>query len=317
MAMTPSTGFMIETMWTSTLASKLDKIDCSQVLAAVLKGDRELLGHIKMGPPAHNIQVDWIEDSLNPCTFEAYSAEVSTTMTLITSFSSTASVQNIVREGAIIAPFAPANASGADFLLEVTSVHTTTGIDTAQGAYGSTVWTTVDTTTTWLVVAQPKKDTDDASSDISLARTKRSNFMQVFERGLAITQTRKNMDMEAVSNELQLQVKRRTMEIKRELNNAVILGIPTSSGGAFTADSNLRTMMGLVNYIRDPDLDRTREHTTCTSNSAGALTVQNINDLCYKIYGEGGLDDTADPIIVVGPYQQRIISTFEKGGAKD
>ena len=55
------------------LSTKLDKIDCSQVLAAVLKADRQLLGHIKMGAVAHNVEFNWIEDELNAVTFEAMS----------------------------------------------------------------------------------------------------------------------------------------------------------------------------------------------------------------------------------------------------
>ena len=63
MALT-SASFMAEGGYTSSLATKLDKVDCSAVLSAVLKADRELLGHIKMGPPAENIETNWIEDEL-------------------------------------------------------------------------------------------------------------------------------------------------------------------------------------------------------------------------------------------------------------
>jgi hypothetical protein len=308
MAMTPSTGFMTDVGgYGSILASKLDKIDCSQVLAAVLLADRELLGHIKMGPAAYNIQVDWIEDGLQPCTFQAQSAAVSTTMTFVTSFSSSTSVDNVIREGAILAPFKPPN--GADFMTRVTSTNATTGIKIVT--YGSTTWTTVDSTTTWLIVASPYKDVDDASSDISTERSKRHNFTQVFERAVGISQTRKNMSMEAVVDELQYQIKNRTLEIKRELDLSVIKGIAYHDGTNYTGDYNLRSMMGLYWYIRDPNLDKTLEDSTVTSLSA-ALTVAAINDLCYKIYGEGGFDETSDCIIVVGPKQQRVIAAMEK-----
>jgi len=46
--------------FSATLSSKLDKIDCSQVLAAVLIADTNLLGHIRVGPPAKNIEHNWI-----------------------------------------------------------------------------------------------------------------------------------------------------------------------------------------------------------------------------------------------------------------
>jgi len=57
MAMT-STQFMTAPGgFGSTLSTKLDKIDCSQVLRAVLVADKQLLGHIKMGEPGRNIEV--------------------------------------------------------------------------------------------------------------------------------------------------------------------------------------------------------------------------------------------------------------------
>lgn len=56
-----STSFMAAPGgFSATLSNKLDKIDCSQVLSAILKADKQLLGHIKMGMPATNIEVNWI-----------------------------------------------------------------------------------------------------------------------------------------------------------------------------------------------------------------------------------------------------------------
>lgn len=53
-----STNFMTGTGgYGTTLSGKLDKVDCSQVLSAVLLKDTALLGHIRMGAPAENIEV--------------------------------------------------------------------------------------------------------------------------------------------------------------------------------------------------------------------------------------------------------------------
>lgn len=307
MALTPSTGFMTANAFVSGSLTKLDEIDCSAVLKAVLMSDRELLGHIKMGPPAHNIEFQWIEDALNPCTFEASMDDASVSLTIHTTFSATASVANMLREGAIIAPLD--NIVDADFMIRITSAIAATACVCAS--YGSTTWTSVSATVTWMVVASPYKDTDDASEDISLGRTGRRNFMQVFERAVGIDQTRKNISMLAISDELQHQIKLRTLEIKRELDLSVIQGIAYHNGTAYTADYNLRTMMGIISMIRDPNFDKTREDTMVT-DIEGALTVGVINDLAYKIYEAGGLDESSDPIIVVSPKQQRIISAMEK-----
>jgi len=56
--MVASTGFMAAPGgFSATLSNKLDKIDCSQILSAVLLADRQVLGHIPMGKVAHNIEV--------------------------------------------------------------------------------------------------------------------------------------------------------------------------------------------------------------------------------------------------------------------
>jgi len=307
MALTPSTGFMTANAFVSGSLTKLDEVDCSDVLAAVLMADRELLGHIKMGAPAHNVEFQWIEDALNPCTFEALMDDTSVTITIITSFTGTASVANMLREGTIIAPMD--RIVGSTFMIRITSAVAAT--EAVCASYGSTTWVSVTATLTWMVVASPYKDTDDASEDISLGRTGRRNFMQVFERSVGIDQTRKNISMLAITDELQHQIKMRTLEIKRELDLSVIQGLPYHNGTSYTADYNLRTMRGIYWFLRDPNEDKTKEDTMVTS-IGGALTVGVINDLAYKIYEAGGLDESSDPIIVVPPNQQRVISSFDK-----
>jgi len=161
-----------------------------------------------------------------------------------------------------------------------------------------------------MVIAQPYEGILEASSDITLSRTKRFAFTQIFERAVEINQSRKGMDMQADTNELQLQIKRRTMEIKRELDVSVINGI--SYGGTSAGVVEARTMMGIVNWIRDPDVDMTTEDTLVTDNNGAALTVAQLNTMLYNIWNAGGLDEQADPILVVGAAMQRAIAAMEK-----
>jgi hypothetical protein len=303
--MVASTGFMAGPgFFSTTLAAKLDKIDCSQVLAAVLKSDRQLLGHIKMGPVAHNIEFNWIEDDLNAVVFEGCSS-VSGSVE-VSGFTGSASLGNICRDGCLIAVHDSTESGVNDYVLRVTSATGASTLITAS--YGSTTYTTVSTTCNWIVISQPYEDILDASSDISKVRAKRKNFTQIFERAIEITQTRKGMDAEAVVNELQFQIKRRTLEIKRELDISVIHGISYGANG----DLEARTFMGLVNFIRDPDLDMTREDTLVTDNNGAALTVAQLNTMMYNVWDAGGLDEQADPILAVGASLARTISTFER-----
>jgi len=296
-----STSFMAAPGgFSATLANKLDKIDCSQVLAAVLLADKELLGHIKVGGAVHNLEHNWIEDELNAA-YVIASISASNAMT-VTTPATTASLQRVMRKYAIVQP------AGAEFAMNVTATISKMTLTIAK--YASTTW--ADTTATkCYILGMPWADIDDASYDTSKARSKRKNFTQVFERVVQITESRQGMDMEAVTNELSLQTDRRTMEIKRELDMAVIRGMARiSASNTFSADNELRTMAGIIQCIRDYDLDTSNEDDTVTQVSA-ALTIAALNSLCNKIYDQGGLDDSSDPIIVVGAKQARVIASWE------
>lgn len=287
--------------YSTTLAGKLDKLDMSQVLSAVLLKDTALLGHIRMGAPATNIEVNWLEDELNPA-YVLASSGGATTMTVSTGKYTTASLARFLRTGTLLQP------AGTEFLVRMSSTASLeSGITIAvYGGVAKTTWAM----TKCYIVGQPYTDITSASSDMSQARSKRKNWTQIFERAIEITQTRKNMDMEAVVDELQLQIKYRTYEIKRELNMAVLLGMPYGTS-SYSGDRENRTMAGIQCLIRDWDLDATEEDDMVIQASA-ALSVNLINTLAYKIFDAGGLDETSDPIILVGPNQARAIAAFEK-----
>lgn len=304
MALT-SASFMAEGGYGSALLTKLDKIDCSQVLAAVLKADRELLGHIKMGPAATNIECNWIEDELEGTVFQG-TTTTSATMHVV-GLGTSASLDNMFRYKTIIKPL------DGEWYFQVTTTSAASML--GGGVYASTshvsTATATSTSETFIIVGNPFADLDDASNDISAGRAKRRNFCQVFERAVQITQTRKGMDMEAVVDELQHQIKLRTLALKRELDIAVIHGLAYWDGSYKTATTEYRTFQGIINYIRDYDLDNTNEDTLVTQTS-GALTISALNELLYDIWDAGGLDEMSDPIILVGGKQQRVIASWEK-----
>jgi len=288
--------------FSATLSNKLDKVDCSQILRAVLIADKTLLGHIRMGAPATNIECNWIEDALNPA-YIVCSGSANNVITISAGYT-TASVQRFLRKYSVLNP------SGTEVYVNLTT--TVGSLSPTVAAYGSAAWASW-TMTKCFIVAQPWADIDAASSDASITRTKRKNFTQVFERAVEITQTRQGMQMEAVVDELQLQIKNRTLEIKSLLDRSVILGYArASASNTYSADNELRTMAGIIQLIRDYNLDSTNEDTTVINASGSALTLAALNSLCYKIWDAGGLDETSDPILLVGASQQRVIAGFEK-----
>lgn len=263
-----------------------------------------------MGPDARNIEFNWLEDALNEVVFTGY-ASVSTSVT-VSGFTGSASLAAVCRYLSIIAPreLKP-GAVSTGFILQVTSC---VGADTLYTQlYGSLGFVVSTGSCQWVVISQPYGDSDDASSDISVSRTKKRNFTQIFERAIEIAQSRKGMEMEAIPDELQHQIKYRTLEIKRELNISCLLSRgPVSGASTFSGDLDVRTMQGIIEYIRDPDLDQTREDTTVTSLAGAALTIADVNGLLYKLWDAGGLDETADMIMVVGAAQQRVVASWEK-----
>ncbi len=302
-----STQFMAAPgAWTSTLSNKLDKVDCSQILRAVLVADKTLLGHIRMGAAVQNIEFNWIEDQLNPA-YVICSSSANTKITCSNGYG-TASLQRFLRKYSVLNP------SGTEVYMN-TSV-TVPALSITAAAYGSTTWASW-TMTKCYIVAQPWADIDAASSDAALTRSKRKNFCQVFERAIEITQSRKGMAMEAVVDELQYQIKNRTLEIKSLLDRSVILGYArATASNTYSADHELRTMAGIIQLISDPNLDSTSYTDDASAivinKSSSALTVAALNSLCYKVWDKGGLDETADPILLVGAAQQQVVSTFER-----
>lgn len=288
--------------------SSLDKIDCSDILSAILLKDTATLGQIPIKGKATNIEHKFIEDKLNAVSITAKMA-ASTKLTVITP-STTTSLAVIARTGAILYP------EGKEWYIRLGAALThDTSVNVS--VYASSGWTTITSTTTFYVVQMPKSDLATASEDISKARVVRKNFTQVFERAIEVAETRKHIDVWAVPNEVEHQTTHRTYEIKRELNTAVLLGFPKTVSGSYSADSELRTMAGLFKLIRDPDLDKTNED-TCVVNAANAsLSVDMLNSLCNLIFTQGGLDEKSKPIFIMGAVQKRRFSALDKSYRRD
>ena len=289
-----------------------DRLDVSDVLAAILLTDTTTLGKIGMKGTASNIEHFWFEDALNDVYVSiSLSADAENTSPIgyFSLLSSSTSVNQVLRSGALV------RADGYNQVWKVITASVCTSLvaqsSTTVAVSAFPVLSSV--ALRCLVVAQPKPDTQTYSEDISRARTRRSNFTQVFERGIQIAETRKHVDLYAVKDELKLQIKNRTYEIKRELNNSIINGQAwwVAAATAPTPDTETRTMCGLLDMIQDPSHSGTRQTATVTSVS-GALTMTSINGLVENIFNRGGFDDQSNCCIVVGPKQARVIALLEE-----
>jgi hypothetical protein len=292
-------------------ATQPDRLDVSDVLAAVLLKDTATLGQIPMKGSAKGVEHYWFEDSLN---LMAFSGEMSDSNTLFirdAALSTSAQIARVFRTGALVMP------EGEEFVAVIGPAPQTDSVSISVSMYGSVAFASCAATQKFFVVGQPYMDELNASPDISQGRTRRVNFTQIFERGIEIAENREHIDLYAVSDELKQQIKYRTLEIKRELNAAVLMGYTFEAGGAFApgtlANAGQRTAMaGIIQFLRDPNLDSTNEDTLVANAAGGALTMTRINNLCSDIYERGGFESDSNCCIIVGPGQARVIALLEE-----
>lgn len=298
-------GFMTapdDTIWSSGVDQGLSVMDVSALLSMILLKDTATLGQIAVGEgkPASNIEIRWLEDSLNAVEVTAahtYASDAGDALSITVPIT-LAAVKQILRAGTVLNPI------NTDYYYQVDA--TPTGSDpsgTTITAYNSKGKGSSVTSTQWRVVAMPFTEGADASDDISKARILRKNYTQILERTIKITKTRRNVDMYAVRDEVKHQTKMRMFEIKRELNQSVLTG----QGNATVGDSLVRTMKGVRQQIEDLG------NTDTYKNAGGAdFTEDTLNTLVKSMFDLGGLDETSKALLIVPSIQQEKISQFNE-----
>jgi hypothetical protein len=138
-------------------------------------------------------------------------------------------------------------------------------------------------------------------ADESKARTKVSNYTQIFQKGINVSYTMRAVLQAGVADEYSLQVARRLMEVMRELDSSVILGISSGSQGS---DTVYRTMGGIVEFA-----SQSGGNVTTTSE---ALTLSVVNGMCKQIWDDGGYPN----FILVSGKQKRAISAFDQSARR-
>jgi len=287
-----------------------DKVDMENVLKSVLLKDTALLGKIPMKGAAKNTEHKWMEDSMNAVTFQCNAVDTVTSSTnikmTITSPSTNAKVQQVLRKDAVIYP------ENGEWYGRFTTTPVTGSNAVAIHGNSTARWGTCAAGTKFYVASLPKRDADSASDDISKARTQRKNFTQVFERGIKIEKTREHIDLYAVDSELALQTKRRTEEVKRELGMAIINGMAYHNGTSFTDVAEYRSLAGIIQLIRDPDLDGGTLDDTTVVQASCALSATKLNELVKKMFDLGGFPDDHNCIMVLGATQAQKFSALEQ-----
>lgn len=274
-------------------------LDLSNELAEIIRRDNTaFLSRVGMSGEASQTSHSWMEDSLNPNT--------ATSLAHATGVLDTSATELVVASGHgarfKAGTLFKDTAAGKTEVMQVTAVSTDT-LTIVRG-YGSTSGETHGSGTTAfniLIINHPKQESQDAGDDESKARTKVTNYTQIFEKGIKISHTMRSVLQAGVADEFTFQIARRMMEIERELDSTVINGIKSASAGS---DTVYRTMGGLIEFV-----SQSGGNVTTTSE---ALTLGVVNTMAKQVWDDGGNPN----FILVSGKQKQKISAFDQSARR-
>lgn len=264
-------------------------LDLSNELAEIIRRDNTaFLNKIGISGMATETSHSWMEDQLNPNTATAaedLDSGAETVLDVTTGHGVRFKVGTLFKDAA----------AGKTEVMQVTGI-STDALTIVRG-YGSTSGETHANGFTIQIIAHPKQEGQDASDDESRVRTKVTNYTQIFERGVKVTYTMRNVNQAGVADEFTFQIARRLMEIMRELDSTLINGIKSADAGS---DTSYRSMGGLIEFVSQVggNIDTDSE----------ALSPTVINDMAKQVWDDGGYPD----FILVGGKQKRAISAFDQ-----
>ncbi len=148
--------------------------------------------------------------------------------------------------------------------------------------------------------SQPEGFTYDFTAVMTLP-TRTSNLTQILAKEIRVSETEIASAHYAISNLFADQMQIRLVELKTDMEHALIQGTLVS-GSATDTD---RTMQGIINAI-------VSNVTTYTNTTFVSMSEDNFNDFFQTSWDEGG--EPRD--VLVGGYMKRKISAFTAGGTK-
>lgn len=268
-------------------------LDLSNELAEIIRRDNaSFIQRLGISGAATETSHSWMEDALNPNTFTAAEDMDNSE----TGFDVTTGHGVRLKVGSLIKNVSEA---GKTEVMQVTAISTDT-LTVVRG-YGSTSGETHTSGATFQIVANPAQENQDPPSDESRARSKKTNYTQIFQRGINVSHTMRSVLQAGVADEYTFQIARRLMEIMRELDSSVINGIKSADAGS---DTSYRSMGGIVEFVSASGGN--------TNTTSEALSLGVVNTMSKQIWDDGGTPN----FILVGGKQKRAISTFDQSARR-
>jgi hypothetical protein len=271
------------------------KLDVSEMLSAILLDDTDFLSYIGVsGEVATQTKHQWVEDALNAVTVKGNSGTFY--------LSAANSAQVVITLSASQAARVTAGTMLRDELsgkTEVLFVESRSGISaTVTRGYGSTSPEAHAAGATWRIIANARPQGMNGPKDESTARAFKYNFTQIFSKGVKLTGTAQAIEHYGVGAEDQYQVDLRMRELKRELDQALIMGIRAPSD---VGASVVGTMGGIIEFS-------SYLNTGNVNSSAETLTPSVLNAMTKLVFDDGGTPD----FVLVGAVQKQKISLFDQ-----
>jgi len=264
-------------------------LDLSNELAEIIRRDNTaFISRVGISGEATETTHSWMEDLLNPNTATESGVGIDASVTTVSVSAGQGvrfKVGTLFRDAAI----------GKTEVMQVTVIATDT-LTIVRG-YGSTTGETHAVSFVMNIIAHPAQESQDPPVDESKARTKVSNYTQIFQRGIQVSHTMRSVLQAGVADEFTFQIARRMLEIERELDSSVILGIKSADAGS---DTSYRSMGGLVEFAS--------QTTGNINNTVESLTPTVINAMVKQIWDDGG----APNFILVGGALKQKISAFDQ-----
>lgn len=273
--------------------SAVYKLDVSEMLSAILLDDTDFLSFIGVsGETASETKHQWVEDALNATTVVQSGGNSFLSGTTATVLVVSASHAARITAGTLLRD----EISGKSEVVQVTA---RSGVSaTVTRGYGSSPAEAHLVSATWRIVAHPRPQGMEGPKDESTARAFAYNFTQIFSKGVKITGTAQAIEHYGVGAEDTYQIDLRMRELKRELDQALIMGIRAPSDVGATTYG---TMGGIIEFS-------SLLNTGNSNSTAETLTPSVLNAMAKQVFDDGGTPD----FVLVGALQKQKIAAFDQ-----
>ena len=237
--------------------------------------------------PAGSVLHEWLDEKLQPNTIST-SADLNPATTTFAPHVSGTAVSDFLRAGAVMEN----ETTGEQVQIASISGNTIT----LTRAFAGTTAATILAGDTFFLIGDAANEGDDVSRDTSRPRTRQTNYVQFFKKDVIVSGTRQRVNnLGNIADEFAHQRQRRTQEILRDLEKAVIRSKLSGNtiGGANVEQA--RTMSGLLELI------------TTNVTSTGTMTTTVLDDVIETAWDNGGTDVD---LIVVDKKWKRVIDGF-------